>query len=67
MNGDPIPAPADTSSSFVVTLDYQTGMPPVYPSRSKELAYDSLIYESRFIYNPFGPQQLNLTRPNHRW
>lgn len=55
------------SDDLSVTLDYMTGMPPVYPARSKELLYDSLMDLELFILNPFGPQQLNLTRPNHRW
>jgi hypothetical protein len=50
-----------------VVLDLQTGMPPVYPSRSKELLYDSLMDSPAFILNPYGPQQLNLSRPNHHW
>jgi hypothetical protein len=50
-----------------VVLDLQTGMPSIYPSRSKELLYDSLMDSPVFILNPFGPQQLNLSRPNHHW
>jgi hypothetical protein len=50
-----------------ITLDLQTGMPQVYSSRSKELLYDSLMDLPTFILNPFGPQQLNLARPNHHW
>jgi hypothetical protein len=50
-----------------VVLDVMTGMPPVYQSRSKELLYDSLMYLPTFILNPFGPQELHLSRPNHHW
>jgi hypothetical protein len=50
-----------------VSLVPQTGMPPVYHSRSKELIYDVLEKNARFIKNPFGPQILVLSRPNHRW
>lgn len=55
-----------TTTSPVV-LDVMTGMPPVYQSRSKELLYDSLMDSPVFILNPYGPQQLNLSRPNHHW
>jgi hypothetical protein len=55
------------TSDFSMTLDLQTGMPPVYPSRSKELLYDSLMDSPIFILNPYGPQHLNLSRPNHHW
>jgi hypothetical protein len=50
-----------------VQLVPQTGMPPITQSRSKELIYDALEGEVRFIKNPFGPQLLILSRPNHRW
>jgi hypothetical protein len=50
-----------------VVLDLQTGMPQVYPPRSKELLYDSLMDSPVFILNPFGPQQLSLARSNHHW
>jgi hypothetical protein len=56
-----------TTTTTPVVLDYMTGMPPVRHSRSKELLYDSLMYSPVFILNPFGPQQLNLSRPNHHW
>ena len=55
------------NQSFNVILDVMTGMPSVRNSRSKELAYDSLMDSPVFIVNPFGPQQLNLSRPNHHW
>jgi hypothetical protein len=50
-----------------VQLVPQTGMPPITQSRSKELIYDALQGEPRFVKNPFGPQLLILSRPNHRW
>lgn len=50
-----------------VLLIPQTGFPPNYHSRSKELVYDALQLNSRFVMNPFGPQLLALSRPNHRW
>ena len=63
----PQPVTAPTTSNFPITLSPQTGMPPVYSSRSKELLYDALILNPRFMHNPFGPQRLNLSRPNHHW
>jgi hypothetical protein len=45
----------------------QTGMPVIYPSRSKEIIYDTLQLSPSFVKNPFGPQLLILSRPNHRW
>ena len=54
-------------SAFPIGLVPQTGLAPVYHPRSKELAYDALQYNVRFISNPFGPQTLPLSRPNHRW
>lgn len=48
-------------------LDPQTGMPPIVQSRSKELIYDALELNVRFIKNKFGPLPLNLTRPDMRW
>jgi hypothetical protein len=45
----------------------QTGMPPIYQKRSRELIYDSLQGDLKFAKNPFGPQILILSRPNHRW
>lgn len=50
-----------------VQLVPQTGLPPITQSRSKELIYDALEGEIKFIKNPFGPQLLILSRPNHRW
>jgi hypothetical protein len=51
----------------VVYLIPQTGVPPSYQNRSKELIYDVLEDNPRFIKNPFGPQILILSRPNHCW
>jgi hypothetical protein len=45
----------------------QTGMPPIYQKRSRELIYDALQADLKFIKNPFGPQLLILSRPNHHW
>lgn len=50
-----------------INLVTQTGMPPIYQSRSRELIYDALENSSRFIKNPFGPQFLILARAQFRW
>ena len=50
-----------------IVLVPQTGLPPITQNRSKELIYDALEGEIKFIKNPFGPQLLILSRPNHRW
>jgi hypothetical protein len=55
------------TSSFPIGLVPQTGMAPVYHPRSKELIYDCLEQNVRFVKNPFGPQLLVLSRPNHHW
>jgi hypothetical protein len=60
-NGQPVNTPVP------VSLIPQTGFPSNYASRSKELIYDSLELDVRFIKNPFGPQPLPISRPNHRW
>lgn len=65
-NGTPQPLTTPTTQ-FPVGLVPQTGMPPVYHSRSRELPYDALLQNSRFIFNPFGPQRLDLARPNKHW
>jgi hypothetical protein len=71
MNSKPKPfaGPAPGDGLFPIGLIPQTGMPPIYHSRSKELSmtYDALIDNPRFIFNPFGPQQLNLARSNKHW
>lgn len=54
-------------SSGSIHLVPQTGMPPIYHKRSRELIYDALQQELKFAKNPFGPQLLILSRPNHRW
>lgn len=48
-------------------LNRQTGMPPIVQSRSREIIYDALELNPRFIKNKFGPLALYLTRPNMRW
>ena len=50
-----------------IQLVAQTGLPAIYQSRSKELIYDVLQQNPRFAKNPFGPQFLILSRPEHRW
>lgn len=50
-----------------INLVPQTGMPALHQSRSRELNYDALEGNPRFIKNPFGPQRLNLSRPEHHW
>jgi hypothetical protein len=50
-----------------VVLVAQTGLAPIYQNRSKELIYDVLEQNTRFIQNPYGPQLLILSRPNHCW
>lgn len=55
------------TSQPLIALVPQTGMPVIYPSRSAELAYDSLQSSPNFIRNPFGPHKLFASRPNHHW
>lgn len=54
---------------MTITLVPQTGMPPIYQSRSKmvSLTYDALIDASNFIFDPFGPRRLYLSRPQYHW
>jgi hypothetical protein len=44
-------------------------MPSTYFQRSREISmtYDSLQGGIQFIFNKFGPQQLNLCRPGTHW
>jgi hypothetical protein len=56
-----------TSTQVPVRLIPQTGMPTLHQSRSRELIYDVLQGNVRFIKNPFGPQLLSLSRSNHHW
>jgi len=56
-----------TDTLAVVGLIPQTGMPPIYFSRSREVLYDALQNEKTFIFNKFGPQRLDLCRPNMHW
>jgi len=55
------------TTNFPLKLVPQTGLPPVYQPRSKEIIYDCLQGSIQFVKNPFGPQLLVLSRPNHRW
>lgn len=50
-----------------ISLLPQTGMPSNYTSRSRELSYDSLQSDPKFVKNPFGPRRLDLSRPEHHW
>jgi hypothetical protein len=59
------PGPNDTIFPFGLVT--QTGMPPIVQSRSNEQIYDSLMYLPKFILNPYGPQQLNLSRSQYHW
>lgn len=61
------PVPPPPNNLFPIGLAPQTGMPPICQSRSKELAYDTLMYEPHFLYNRFGPQVLKAARPNDHW
>ena len=62
-----IPPLSPDIAFFPIGLVPQTGMPQIYAARSKELLYDSLEYNPLFIRNPFGPQLLSVSRPNHHW
>jgi hypothetical protein len=66
INNAPLPPATQTAAVHLIP---QVGLPPNYFSRSKELSmsYDALIQETSFIFNPFGPQQLNLARTNMHW
>lgn len=62
------PAPTPTGPiTGIMQLVPQTGMPPIYQSRSKELIYDVLQNDIKFVKNPFGPQLLILARREHHW
>lgn len=56
-----------TNKPLAVSLVPQTGMPPIVQSKSRELIYDALQSNPSFIKNPYGPQKLYLSRPNHHW
>jgi hypothetical protein len=47
----------------------QTGMPAVYQNRSRSISlkYDSLVKNPIFIFDPFGPRKLYLSRPRYHW
>jgi hypothetical protein len=66
-NGPPPPPQPPPQTPVPIQLIAQTGFPPNYASRSKELIYDCLQLNPRFVKNPFGPQVLPISRPNHRW
>jgi hypothetical protein len=55
------------STSKPALLNLQNGMPVITQSRSRELIYDALGGNVRFVSNPYGPQWLALSRNNHRW
>jgi len=61
------PGPGDTLLN--IQLVPQTGMPSTYFQRSREISmtYDALQGRTNFIFNKFGPQQLNLCRPGMHW
>jgi hypothetical protein len=58
---------APPKTNLPLGLRPQTGLPPNHQTRSKELIYDCLEQNIRFVKNPFGPQLLALSRSNHRW
>lgn len=58
---------SSSQHSTQVQLVPQTGMPSITQSRSKELIYDALQGEPKFILNPFGPQLLILARAQYHW
>jgi hypothetical protein len=66
MNGGDATIPL-ASASYKFTLVPQTGMPPNIVSRSREIIYDCLQQNVRFVKNPFGPQLLRISRSNHKW
>jgi hypothetical protein len=59
-----VPSP---STQALTALVAQTGMPPNYQTRSREIIYDSIEKSPQFVKNPFGPQRLYLARSNHHW
>ena len=65
--GYPMQSATTQNDTVAITLIPQTGMPVINQHRSKELAYDSLLNDFRFIFNPYGPQILAASRPNHHW
>jgi hypothetical protein len=73
MNLPPLGAKKDTrvttpnTTVIPIGLTTQTGMPQNYHSRSRELIYDSLMGQVRFVLNPYGPQKLYVARSNHHW
>jgi hypothetical protein len=61
------PLVSSPSSQALTALVPQTGMPPNYQARSREIIYDAIEKSPRFVKNPFGPQKLYLARSNHHW
>ena len=59
--------PPMPTTQFPIGLTPQTGMPPTYQNRSRELNYDALLKNPKFQPNPFGPQLLSISRPEHHW
>ena len=55
------------STSQSVQLNLQNAMPAITQSRSRELIYDALEGNPRFVANPYGPQILPVSRTSHRW
>jgi hypothetical protein len=65
MNQAPSITPMATSEPVLINL--QNGMPAITQSRSRELNYDTLEDNVRFVRNPYGPTWLSLSRSNYRW
>ena len=63
----PGPPESPNTTQTPVALVPQTGMNPVYPSRSRELLYDVLGQNPRFIPNKFGWQFLVISRAQFKW
>lgn len=58
---------AQASTSKPALLNLQNGMPVITQSRSRELEYDTLEGNPRFIKNPYGPTWLAQSRTQYRW
>lgn len=65
MNRDTVQPRTATAKPFRINL--QNNMPAVNQSRSRELVYDVLEDNPRFVRNPYGPQWLVHSRTSHRW
>lgn len=66
MSDEDTPAPF-ISTSQSVQLNLQNAMPVISQSRSRELIYDALQGNPRFVLNPYGPTWLTLSRPANKW